>query len=362
MSGPADKPVLFVTNHVPPDRVGAFQALHAAQDIELALFGGRLHHATAGVEDPGVPFRRIRQREAHALAASGRHRAVIASSAGRVAVPATYSGARRAGIPFVYWTGIWGQIRTPAHLAAIPLTRAIERHADAVVTYGPHVSAHVAAHGAHNIHVAPQAVDNAFWAAAADPRRARASAGDPEFLALYAGRATPAGKGLDVLLDAWRRTGLAAPDAALVLAGVEPGELPNVPGMVAAGRLDPAEMRNFYAAADVLVVPSIPTRDFLEPWALVANEAMNQRTPIIATEAVGAAAGGLVRDGANGLVVPAGDAGALAHAIERLRADASLRARLAAEGARDVANYDYSAWVQGFSQALATVSADRGAC
>ncbi len=51
----SDRPVLFVTNHVPPDRVGAFQALHEAEGIELALFGGRLHHATAGVRDPGVP-------------------------------------------------------------------------------------------------------------------------------------------------------------------------------------------------------------------------------------------------------------------------------------------------------------------
>jgi len=356
------KPVLFVTNHVPPDRVGAFRALHAAQGIELALFGGRLHHATPGVEDPGVPTVRIGQRQAHALAASGRHRAVIASSAGRVAVPATYLGARRAGLPFVYWTGIWAQIRTPAHLAAIPLTRAIERRADAVVTYGPHVSAHVAAHGARNVHVAPQAVDNAFWGARADPAAARAAAGEPRFLALYAGRATPAGKGLRVLLDAWGRAALRPSDGVLVLAGVEPGEIPPGPGVLAAGRLAPQDLRNFYAAADVLVVPSVPTRDFREPWALVVNEAMNQQTPVIATDAVGAAAGGLVCDGRTGLVVPAGDPAALAQAIERLRADATLRARLGAAGAQAVGAYTYSAWVQGFSAALATVSADRADC
>ena len=50
----------------------------------------------------------------------------------------------------------------------------------------------------------------------------------------------------------------------------------------------------------------------MEPWGLVVNEAMNQATAIIASDAVGAAAGGLVRDGRNGLIVPAGDAGALA--------------------------------------------------
>jgi len=110
------------------------------------------------------------------------------------------------------------------------------------------------------------------------------------------------------------------------------------------------------------VVPSVPTRDFREPWALVVNEAMNQQTPVIATDAVGAAAGGLVCDGRTGLVVPAGDPAALAQAIERLRADATLRARLGAAGAQAVGGYTYSAWVQGFSAALATVSADRGDC
>ena len=49
------KPVLFVTNHVPPERVGAFAALHARVPLELAIFGGRSIHATEGVADPGVP-------------------------------------------------------------------------------------------------------------------------------------------------------------------------------------------------------------------------------------------------------------------------------------------------------------------
>ena len=44
-----------------------------------------------------------------------------------------------------------------------------------------------------------------------------------------------------------------------------------------------------------------PRRHFREPWGLVANEAMNQGTPVIATDAVGAAAGGLVRHERNGL-------------------------------------------------------------
>ena len=120
------------------------------------------------------------------------------------------------------------------------------------------------------------------------------------FLALYAGRVSP-GKGVDVLLDAWARTGLTPPEGALALAGPDAADLPAAAvasgTVVALGHVAPEQLRNLYAAADVLLVPSVPTRAFREPWALVVNEAMSQRTPIIATDAVGAAAGGLVRDG-----------------------------------------------------------------
>ncbi len=114
-------------------------------------------------------------------------------------------------------------------------------------------------------------------------------------------------------------------------------------------------LRNFYAAADVLVVPSIPSRTFREPWGLVVNEAFNQQLPVIASDAVGAAAGGLVRDHANGLIVPAADPAALAGAMRALAADPELRARMGAAGARDVRGYSYAAWAEGFSHALATL-------
>ena len=48
-------------------------------------------------------------------------------------------------------------------------------------------------------------------------------------------------------------------------------------GIVGLGRSrPPVELRDLYAAGDVLVVPSIATRTFREPWGLVVNEAMNR--------------------------------------------------------------------------------------
>jgi glycosyltransferase involved in cell wall biosynthesis len=339
------KPVLFITGHVPADRVGAFEHLHERVGIELALFGGPHQHGAPPADPPaGVPSRRVAQRDVGALVGSGEYTAVIAGTGGRVALPAAWGAARRAGLPFVFWAALWRTPRTAAHLAALPLMRRIYRNAAAVVTYGEHVSTYVRRHGATRVIVAPQSVDNAFWGAPAAPRP------DNRFAALFVGRPAPE-KGLAVALSAWRQAGI---DGTLTVAGGDHGVLPE--GVTDAGRLDPSNLRNFYAASDVLVVPSIATRRFIEPWGLVVNEAMNQATSIIASDAVGAAAGGLVRDGHNGLVVPAGDPGALAAALASLASERERCAALGRAGREQIAAYTHEAWADAFAQALRTGS------
>ncbi|MGA2454057.1 MAG: glycosyltransferase family 4 protein [Solirubrobacteraceae bacterium] len=354
------KPVLFVTGHAPAYRVGALACLHEREQIELALFGGRSQHG--GSEFQGelpFPYRSVRPHALAALAASGRYRAVVCPTGGRIAPLATWAGTRRGGVPLILWASLWAHPRSAAHaLTYLPLRR-LYRSADAVVTYGPHVSAYVSARGARNVHVAVQSVDNDFWrspqlAPPSDPRWPAAA----ELRFLFVGRPA-AGKGLPVLLSAWRAARLSAPTAALVLAGVG-SDFGAAAPIVCLDPLDPVRLRDVYAACDVLVVPSVPTRTFREPWGLVVNEAMNQGLAVIATDAVGAAAGGLVRDGVNGLIVPAGDSHALAGAITRLAEDQTLRARLGATSAQDVLAFNYDAWAEGFSRALASLGVARG--
>jgi len=262
------------------------------------------------------------------MAASGRFRAVVCGTGGRVALPGAYAGARRARVPFVLWASLWAHPRSLAHAASYLPTRHLYAHADAVVTYGPHVSAYVRRRGARRVFVAPQAVDPAFWGApAAAPRRTAA------FQAVFIGRDHPE-KGLDLAREAAR------------LAGVELAVVTGQP---------PEEVRNFLGGSDVLVMPSRRTATFREPWGLVANEAMHQGLPVIATTEVGAAAGGLVRHERNGLVVAPDDAGALAGALRRLAGDEGLRANLAGNAVRDVASYTPEAWAAGVSAALSEV-------
>ena len=334
------RPVLFITGHLDADRARAFERLHERVPIELALFGGPHRHGAPPAAPPAaVPHREIAQREAGALVASGAYSAVVVGTGGRVALPVAWRAARSRRVPFVFWAALWRTPRTAAHLAALPLMRRVYRESAAVVTYGPHVSEYVRAHGATRVHVAPQAVDNAFWSA---PAPARA---DERFAALFVGRPGRE-KGLEIAVSAWRDAGI---DGTFTAAG-QTGPLPG--GVIAAGRVDPPALRNLYAASDVLVVPSIATRRFLEPWALVVNEAMNQDTAIIATDAVGAAAGGLVRHGRNGLVVPAGDERALAGALRELASDRERCRALAAAGREDVRPYTHDAWANAFAAAL----------
>jgi glycosyltransferase involved in cell wall biosynthesis len=396
------KPLLFVTGHAPAYRVAAFERLHERENVEYALFGGRLKHGGGpSVGELPFPHLHVREHELYALAAGGRYRAVVCPTGGRVGLLATWAGARRARVPLILWASLWAHPRSLPHAFSYLALRRLYGSADAVVTYGPHVSAYVRSHGAHNVHVAPQSVDNDFWSSPdVSPPNDPAWPTGTGVKFLFAGRPTRE-KGLGVLAEAWSASGLKAPTAALVLVGagstppwvpaggavVEPitqggavadpmtrdgavaepmtwggavaGPIPR-DGVVSLDPVSPLELRNFYAAADVLVLPSIPTRTFREPWGLVVNEAMNRALPVIASDAVGAAAGGLLRDGRNGIVVPAGDPVALAVALRRLAESPSLRTRLGDGGREDVRAYTHDAWAEGFSQALGDLELSRG--
>jgi glycosyltransferase involved in cell wall biosynthesis len=346
------RPVALVTGEVSPYRRGPFRLLAEAEGLEVIAWG------TPAEPAPGLTVHNTTQAGAAGLVRSGDYRAVIAGLGGRIALPATYAAARRAGIPFVLWASVWSHPRTVAHTLSRPATNMLYRSADAVVTYGPHVSAHVQRERRRgNVFEAPQSVSaDLFGRPVPDAERrewrARAGVAENGFLALFVGRLEEE-KGVRILLTAWRDAHLE--NAALALAG----EGPLRDGGALLGQVPRDQLPGLYAAADALVLPSIRTATFTEPWGLVVNEAMHQGTPVIASDAVGAAAGGLVRDGRNGVVVPERDPAALAAALRALADDADLRARLGATAREDVNEYSEAAWTAGMRRALASVGAGR---
>ncbi|MEV4419438.1 glycosyltransferase family 4 protein [Patulibacter sp. NPDC049589] len=349
MASRSDRPILIVTSRVPPERVGALRALAKLAPVEVAVFEGRDHHFTRSVDDAGVPTHRVGQKEILRLAgARDRWRTVIAGTAGRIALPSAWRGARMAGTPFVLWSAMWHEPSTPAFVVARPLLRRIVRDADAIATYGAHVSAHVRALGGRRVHVAPQAVDPAVWVEpVATPRPP-----DSPFRITYVGRDAP-GKGLEILLVAWRQTNLfEAVGAELTLLGPESASDAGLPGVRAHGAVAPHEVREWLDRSDVLCVPSERTASFVEPWGLVCNEALHRGVPVVATDAVGAAAGGLVRDGRNGRVVPASHPLELARALTGLAVDPGTARALGDAGRRDVRPFTFDAWAAGMLAAV----------
>ena len=157
---------------------------------------------------------------------------------------------------------------------------------------------------------------------------------------VFAGRLGPQ-KAVGVLLEALRRIS----DVTLVIAGDGP-ERPTLERRVAELGLDarvrflgsvPREtVLRLFRASDASVLPSA-----WENFPHTVVEALAVGCPVIAT-----AVGGVpevVRDGENGLLMPPGDAAALADAIERFFGDASLRERLRGAAARSVEGYSEEA-------------------
>jgi glycosyltransferase involved in cell wall biosynthesis len=357
--------IALLTTYLAGYRIPLYERLARRHGLEVLCFGGGERYVPAWFADLDAqlasarfPARRLRgPREA--LAIAGRYDAVIAPFAGGAILPAAYAGARLHRRAFVLWASVWAQPRSRGHLLARPATRHIYRHADAVLAYGEHVRRFVAGIRGRDddVYVAPQSVEPELFARTVAPEEIKAFRASHELgstpVALYVGRLVRE-KGVDVLLDAW--TELREAGAILVLIGDGPlaQRAAQTPRARLLGPVPRERLPAAYAAAQFALLPSVPTPRFQEPWGLVCNEAMHQARAMIATDKVGAVAGGLVRDGQNGIVVPAGDAPALAAAIHRLLEDGALRARLGAAAKDSVAGYTYDAMVEAFDRALAT--------
>jgi glycosyltransferase involved in cell wall biosynthesis len=152
----------------------------------------------------------------------------------------------------------------------------------------------------------------------------------------FAGRLMAA-KALDVALAALALV----PEASLVIVGDGPDRaaLERQRDLLGLGErvrflggLPRDSVLRVFRAADAVVLSSR-----WENFPHVVVEALAVGTPVVAS-----AVGGVpevVRDGENGLLVPAGDAEALAAAIRRLLGDDELRQRLAAAAAPSVESY-----------------------
>ena len=361
--------IAILTTYLSAYRVPLFAALSERLPTEVLCYGGGSRYVAPWFSDldeqiaqATFPARRL-AGVPEALRLGRRYDVVIAPFAGGALLPAAYVGARRFGRPFILWASVWAQPRSVSHAVSLPAVRHIYRTADAVIAYGEHVKRFVAGvrGRADDIVVAPQAVEPEFRREVATNEiaafRAHHELGDGP-LVLYVGRLVEE-KGIRALAAAWRQT---RSQARLVVIGSGPLShlVQDVARVRVLGPVPRSQLPVAYASATLAVVPSIPTPRFREPWALVCNEAMHQGCPVLATTAVGAVAGGLVRHDDTGWVVAAASADQLANAIDYLLQHAEIRRRLGQAGRQAAARYSYQAAVDAFVRALGAAGASLG--
>jgi glycosyltransferase involved in cell wall biosynthesis len=157
----------------------------------------------------------------------------------------------------------------------------------------------------------------------------------------FVGRMLP-GKGLNVLAGALEKLGGEPWQLLVVGDGSERAEFER--RLSASGLLDRAQftgaikyerVAEYFNQLDLLVIPTQTTKRIREQFGRVIVEAMASGIPII-----GSTCGAIPEVIGNaGLVVPEGDAEALAQALRRLLADDALRASLAVAGRERVEQY-----------------------
>lgn len=173
-------------------------------------------------------------------------------------------------------------------------------------------------------------------------------------------------KGLEYLFHAFSTLRETHSDASLVVvgSGSDEGRVRSIADHLSlsdvtfAGWQSRSALPEFYEAADLLVLPSVTLPSALsggslgDAFGLVCLEAAAFGTPVVCTNAVGAAHD-VVRDGENGYVVPEKEASALAEAMREVLSDPESRAEMATRSEEIACEFSYDRMEAAFARGIA---------
>jgi glycosyltransferase involved in cell wall biosynthesis len=333
------KRVVLLTEIPAPYRIPLFNALAARVDLEVVFLARRnperpyeLHEEELSFRWRVLPHRDVTVGGRWLVLNRGVRRAlrgadvIIVGGWNQPAFALALAWARAARIPAICWIESTITDRRPSRTRTAK--RFMARLCTAFVVPGAAAREYVVTLAPRaRIATAPNAVDATLFASRVGDRDAlRTELAIAGCCFLYVGRLAPE-KGVDVLMSAFAGT-----DGELVIAGAGPEE-ERLRGLAPArtrflGNVERDALPAWYAAADVLVLPSLS-----EPWGMPLNEAAAAGLPLVATYAVGATRE-LIEDGGNGFVVPAGDVDALRAALARISTDAAFREAAGARSRR----------------------------
>jgi glycosyltransferase involved in cell wall biosynthesis len=252
--------------------------------------------------------------------------------------------------------------------AAVAIRNRLLRDADAFVAMSRLIRDELLAASvpAERIRLLPHGVDVARFQPSSPEQRAalRARLGLPEgCLAVYSGRLLR-GKGLETLVDALAAPSV-PPQLRLVLVGSGEGQALDAtadlkrrvaerglePRVVFAGRSEAVE--DYLRACDLFVFPSL-----FEALGIALVEAAACGLPAIASRTGGIV--DVIEAGRSGLLVPPGDVGELAAALEALSGHAGRRAAMGAQARRvALARFDERDVLEGYRAMFREISSSR---
>jgi len=305
------------------------------QDVD-----GWIFHRTPSPEGTGlISQMRLTARRLSAVIRETKPDLIHAHSPVLNALPALWVG-RRHGLPVVY------EMRASWEDAAVDhgtttegslryrLSRGLEsfalKRADEITTICEGLKADIALRGIDPAHITviPNAVDASTFSFGVPPDpELRRSLGLEGALVLGFAGSFYGYEGLDLLIEAARQLLPRQPNLRLLLVGGGPQEA-NLKAQAAAaglaerviftGRVPHSQVQRYYEQIDVLAYPRLPIRLTEMVTPLKPLEAMAQGLMFVASDVGGHRE--LIRDGETGTLFKAGDAGALAAAIEGLLA------------------------------------------
>jgi len=281
---------------------------------------------------------------------------------GRVTLPFVFLSVKLLRKPFILWTGLWSHPETFLHKISFPFTKFIYNHSDAILVYGDHVKEYLIGLGVQSekIFCAYHSSDNTVLnkdVSQDETLKLRNQLGfTNEKVVLYVGRLEDC-KGLDFLIQGLAN--IKDPEFTLLFVGngSQGDEFRIMCEELSVkchftGHVPNQDLYQYYALADIFVLPSVTTKDFKEPWGLVINEAMNQGCPIVTTDAVGAAVGGLVENGRNGYIVPEKNSQALQGAVEKLLSNEKQRLEMGRRAKEKISQWTPQETMGGFVRAI----------
>ncbi len=271
-------------------------------------------------------------------------------------------------VPFFLWSESNAQDLRGGHALVEFLKSVFLRRCSGFVVPGRSAEEYLLAHAIKEdeIFIAPNAVDNDFFTAAAAAARqneakGRADHGLPSRYFLFAGRLVRE-KGVFELLSAYSKLDESLrQQVGLVFVGdgacrrqleeqsgsISPGEIKF------AGFAQREKLATFYALAEMLILPT-----YTDPWGLVVNEAMACGRTVVVSRVAGCAAD-LVRENWNGLLVPPREVSLLASVMQSLASQPDLCATMGANSLQHIDSYSPKEWAAGMERMVESARGTR---